>query len=174
MYWLLPFNWGFALWDEFLGLSAPVADELTTRDADAAADLHAAAFREGWTGDDFAALLSQDGVFGFLVRRPGASRAAPLGIVLARLAADEAEILTIVVDRAQRGRGVGRMLMDQVLQRLHRERATSLFLEVEEENRPALALYKRLRFEEVGRRPAYYAGENGQRTAALILKRSLA
>ncbi len=56
--------------------------------------------------------------------------------------------------------------MDNVLQHLHAERAASLFLEVEETNTPALKLYRHLRFEEVGRRPAYYVGTDGQRQNA--------
>ena len=58
-------------------------------------------------------------------------------------------------------------------ERLPAERALALFLEVDETNVPALALYRRLRFEEVGRRPAYYPGPDGQRTSALIMKRTL-
>jgi ribosomal-protein-alanine N-acetyltransferase len=45
-----------------------------------------------------------------------------------------------------------------------------IFLEVEEGNRPALRLYARAGFTEVGRRPGYYAGG----AAALVLRRDLA
>lgn len=173
MFWYLPWSWSLAFWDGILSAPSLVSTELSRDDAEAAAHLHGQAFAQAWSGDEFTSLLSQPGVFGYVARRPGGLLSPPLGIVLARLAADEAEILTIVVDRAARGRGVGRMLMDRVLQHLHGERAQALFLEVEEGNGPALALYRRLRFEEVGRRPAYYAGADGQRTSALLLKRSL-
>ncbi|WP_224008178.1 ribosomal protein S18-alanine N-acetyltransferase [Aureimonas sp. SA4125] len=142
-------------------------------DLDFAADIHSEAFDRSWSGDEFASLLSQSGGFGFVARRVGTPRDAPAGFVLARLVAGEAEILTIAVSRKFRGRGIGRMLMDQVLQHLHQERAASLFLEVDEENAAALALYKRLRFAEVGRRPAYYSDGKGRRTSALVLKRTL-
>lgn len=173
VYWYLPFAWSLAFWDGILGDVSFVPSELAQADAEGAAELHGHAFAHAWSGDEFTSLLSQPGVFGYVARRTASPSAPPAGIVLARLAADEAEILTIVVDRAARGKGVGRMLMDQVLQRLHSERAQSLFLEVEEGNRAALSLYRRLRFEEVGRRPAYYAGANGERTSALVLKRTL-
>jgi [ribosomal protein S18]-alanine N-acetyltransferase len=173
MFWYLPFGWGMTFWDEMLRGPAVTSTELAEVDLDAAAEIHAQAFSQAWSGDEFAALLGQDGVFGFAARRVAAPDTSPLGIVLARLAVDEAEILTVAVSPAARGKGVGRLLMDAVLERLHAERANALFLEVEETNVPALALYRRLRFEEVGRRPAYYAGTDGKRTSALILKRAL-
>ena len=173
MYWYMPFNWSLAFWEGVFRAPAFVATELEDQDIEAAAEIHGQAFAQSWSGDEFASLLSQEGVFGFVARRPANPHAPPAGIVLTRLTVDEAEILTIAVDRNFRGRGIGRLLMDQVLQRLHAERALALFLEVDETNVPALALYRRLRFEEVGRRPAYYAGADGQRTSALVLKRTL-
>ena len=173
MVWHLPWHWTLAFWEGLLGQGGSyVATGLDTeQDLAAVAAVHGGAFAHAWEEEEFAALIAQPGTFGFVARRPG--HRAPEGLVLARLVVDEAEILTIAVDRSARGKGVGRLLMDMVLQHLHAERALALFLEVDETNAPALALYRRLRFEEVGRRPAYYPGPDGQRTSALIMKRSL-
>jgi len=173
VYWYLPMAWTMSFWDALMRPVEILAKPLDTDDLDAAAELHAEAFQQSWSGDEFASLLAQPGTFGFVARAEGPAPRA-VGMVLARLAADEGEILTIAVSPAARGRGVGRLLMDNVLGRLHEARAASLFLEVEETNAPALRLYRRLRFEEVGRRPAYYAGADGRRTSALVLKRVLA
>lgn len=173
MLWYLPWVWTVSFWDNLVGGAQAVATELEFEDIDYAAELHSEAFDRPWSGDEFAALLGNPGTFGFLARRIGAPNSAPVGVVLVREAADEAEILTIAVSKRARGQGIGRMLMDQVLQRLHADRTASLFLEVDEENAAALALYRRLRFAEVGRRPAYYADANGRRTSALVLKRTL-
>ncbi|KQT43114.1 ribosomal-protein-alanine acetyltransferase [Aureimonas sp. Leaf454] len=172
MYWVLPFVWSMSFWDSLLHGAPPVTTELLPEDLDYAAALHSEAFARPWSGDEFAALLAQPGTFGFVARRVGSS-GAPLGVVLVRQVLDEAEILTIAVAPKARGHGIGRLLMDSVLQRLHAERTASLFLEVDEENDAALALYRRLRFVEVGRRPAYYADDEGRRTSALVLKRTL-
>ena len=171
MYWYLPLAWTLSFWDGLLGPSGYVAVPLGLDDLDEAAEIHSEAFTQAWSGDEFASLLGQGGTFGFVVRNESGHKA--VGVVLARLTVDEAEILTIAVDKSVRGKGIGRLLMDNVLQYLHAERAASLFLEVEETNAPALALYRKLRFEEVGRRPAYYAGADGTRKSALILKRNL-
>ncbi|KQT83939.1 ribosomal protein S18-alanine N-acetyltransferase [Aurantimonas sp. Leaf443] len=172
MYWYLPFVWTLSFWEGLTGGGPPQVAPLEDADLDEAAEIHSQAFDRAWTGEELAALLRQSGSFGFVVKPTGGTRRALLGFVLARLTQDEAEILTIAVSKGARGQGIGRMLMDAVLRHLHAERATSLFLEVDEENIPARKLYARLRFEEVGRRPAYYKGKDGRRTSAFVLKRT--
>ncbi len=146
-------------------------EALSAPDSHAIQRIHALAFDHGWSSDDFRALIAQDTVFGFVARVEG-KPGAVCGFVLARLAAGEAEILTIAVTREMQRQGVGRALMDAVLRHLYRERAESLFLEVDEANLAAQALYHRLGFRKVGLRPAYYETAAG-RSSALILRRDL-
>ncbi len=134
-------------------------------DAEMVARIHAECFQVAWSSDEFAALLSQETVFGFGAALPG--RQAD-GFVLARIAADEAEILTIAVARAKQGQGLGQLLMEQVLRHLHAQRTERLFLEVEETNLRALALYRRLGFVQVGQRPGYYHQFGG--ASALVMR----
>ncbi len=135
----------------------------------AVAAIHHEDFSRPWSDGEFAALLAQDPVFGFVAREEG--KATPvLGFALARQAAGEGEILTIAVARARKRRGVGRKLMDAVLRHLHAERVASLFLEVDETNAPAIALYRKLGFRDVGRRADYYEHKAEGRTAALIMR----
>ena len=144
---------------------------LSMRDAAALARLHAEDFSRPWSAQEFETLLSEPVNFGFKAQAPG--NRGPDGFVLARLAAGEAEILTVAVARTARRRGLGRALMDAVLRTLHAQRAEALFLEVDETNAPALALYRRLGFREVGRREGYYRGRGGAKTGALVMRRDL-
>ncbi|MFC6489938.1 GNAT family N-acetyltransferase [Nitratireductor sp. GCM10026969] len=146
---------------------------LESADSEALAALHLEDFNRPWTEDEFTALLAEGAVFGFAAVEEGAPGAKPCGFVLARMAAGEAEILTLAVGHAYRRRGLGYMLMDAVLRHLHAERAEALFLEVDETNHPAIALYRRLGFREVGRRPEYYEHKATGRTAALVMRRDL-
>lgn len=137
------------------------------------ADLHAEDFARPWSDAEFEQLLTQDSVFGFAGLSADRRQNGLAGFVLARQAADEGEVLTIMVARTHRGFGLGRQLMDAVLRQLHADRAAALFLEVEEGNVPAIALYRRLGFHQVGGRPDYYRDATGLRSGALIMRRDL-
>jgi len=91
----------------------------------------------------------------------------PIGFLIVRAAADEAELLTIGVLPDHRKRGAGQALLREAAGRLRPGGARRLFLEVEETNGPALALYRGLGAVPVGRRPRYY--ENGADAAVLCL-----
>jgi [ribosomal protein S18]-alanine N-acetyltransferase len=146
-------------------------ERLKSADATAMAKLHGDGFQRPWNDGEFRSLLSQGSVFGFMARQVGQS-GSPSGFVMARIAAGEAEILTIAVARGDRRAGLGSKLMEAVLRQLHMQRADALFLEVDEVNIAAIALYKRLGFTEVARRPAYYQTGEGK-TAALVMRLDL-
>ena len=139
------------------------------RDAPALAALHAASFSRGWSEHEFEQLLTDRNV---LADRAASGRVT-VGFILSRRAADEAEILSVAVARTWRGRGLARRLLDLHLRRLAGLGLRTVFLEVDEDNAPARRLYARAGFCEVGRRPGYYAGVNGNSTAALVLRRDL-
>lgn len=149
-----------------------VIETLAREDATHLVPIHAGTFRQPWSEDDFHALLGEANVFGFIAREEGNRAAPPGGFVLARLVLDEAEILTIAVAPQFQRKGIGHALMDAALRHLYNARATMLFLEVDELNAPALALYRRLGFKQVGKRPGYYETPSG-RSAALTMRRDL-
>jgi ribosomal-protein-alanine N-acetyltransferase len=139
----------------------------------AVAALHKEDFIRPWTDGEFEQLMAQDTVFGFAGYETGKRGAAPVGFVLARLAAGEAEILTIAVARSHRREGLGWQLMHAVLRELHGARAEALFLEVDETNESAIALYRRLGFHQVGKRPRYYQSAGEAKSGALVMRRDL-
>jgi len=96
-----------------------------------------------------------------------------LGFVLSRLAADEAEILTIAVAPALRRRGIANLLLATHLGRVAGAGAKHMFLEVEGENHAALALYAGFGFRRVGERKAYYQRPGAGAANALIMRREL-
>jgi ribosomal-protein-alanine N-acetyltransferase len=89
--------------------------------------------------------------------------------VLARVAADEAEILTIGVNPMQARQGVGRLLLTEAERHATDAGAVAMFLEVAEGNTSARALYGRCGYQEVGRRRRYYASG----ADALVLRHAL-
>jgi ribosomal-protein-alanine N-acetyltransferase len=127
------------------------------------AEIHRAAFppTESWSRDVMLLHLELPTTFG-LVHPDG-------GMVLARVAADEAEILTIAVDPARRRLGIGSALLRLAMERAAAIGAVSMFLEVAVTNHAARALYAAHGFTEAGLRRHYYSDG----TDALILRSTL-
>lgn len=161
-------KWPFALG----GAGDLAVRPLDTGGARAASDIHARTFARPWTDGEIATLVEQTSVVGFAAHEPAERGGAMIGFVLARRAADEAEILTIAVRPDWQGHGVGRRLMDTVLADAHRERVRSVFLEVDESNAAACALYRRLGFSVVADRPDYYRDPAANAGRALIMRRN--
>ena len=147
----------------------PTLSEAGPADASALAALHALSFRRGWSEDEVERLLLDRQVIAH--RAMTANELA--GFILSRMAAGEAEILSVAVAPRWRGRGLAGRLLALHLRRLAGLAVSTVFLEVEEANKPALRLYARSGFRQVGRRPGYYQRETGGPLAALVLRRDL-
>src|SRR5688572_4159591 len=147
----------------------PALTEAGPRDARAIARLHAASFRRGWSDGEFERLLIERNI---VAHRATKGRAIE-GFILSRIAAGEAEILSVAVAPAQRGRGLARSLLNLHLRRLAGLGAQAVFLEVDEDNEPARRLYARAGFREVGRRAGYYQHADNNAATALVLRRDL-
>ncbi len=95
------------------------------------------------------------------------------GFLLGRVAAGEAELLTIAVAPEARGRGLGRKLLARFIYQARLRAAESAFLEVAEDNAAARHLYRIAGFGESGRRKGYYYAPDGRRTDAMVMVRKL-
>lgn len=91
-----------------------------------------------------------------------------LGYVGSQSVLDEADMMNLAVSADARRRGVGRALVEALVERLAGRNVKSLTLEVRASNAPAIALYGALGFAQVGRRPRYY---QNPREDALILRK---
>ena len=143
----------------------PTIAEVRPADAPAIAAVHAASFRRGWGEDEIQRLLLERNIIAQRITAGGKL----IGFILSRIAAGEAEILSVAVARGWRGGGLSRQLLDLHLRRLAGIGVRSVFLEVGEQNVPACRLYRRAGFQEVRRRQGYY--EDG--ATALVLRRDL-
>ncbi len=129
----------------------------------AMAAMHAAAFPSGQAWDEaaIAALLGLPGCFG-LVHRSG-------GMLLARVIAGEAELLTLAVAPSVRRRCIGATLLRRATAQAAAGGAAAMFLEVSAANAPARALYAASGFRPAGRRAQYYPDGSD----ALVLRAAL-
>jgi len=88
------------------------------------------------------------------------------GFVLSRQALDEEELLLIAVRPEERGRGLGRRILEAYRERASRRGVRRIFLEMRANN-PAHALYKRCGFTPIGTRPRYYLAADGRAIDAI-------
>lgn len=140
-------------------------------DARAISALHARLFPTPWDSDAIQALIEHPASLALVAVRPGRDI---VGFIIAQIAADEAEILTVgVAPDRQRG-GIGRQLVEGAARAAARSEARRVFLDVADGNTPARALYAACGFAEIGRRKSYYTLPGGARDDALQLARDLA
>ena len=138
--------------------------------AEVLAELHRRCFEQGgWNATEMVALIEAFGAFA-LVALEGDE---PAGLALARVVADEGEVLALGVVEERRRRGIAAMLLAAMAARCTDLGAGRLFLEVAADNAAARVLYGAHGFAAVGRRPGYYARADGGAVDGLILARSL-
>ena len=133
------------------------------------AALQAASFDVPWSAQALAATLAGEGVLAVVSEADGEAK----GFIVARVAAGEAEILTLAVDPGERRRGHGERLVAAAVDQARAAGAEAVFLEVATDNPAAIALYHKFGFTPAGRRAAYYARRESPPSDALILRRDL-
>jgi len=116
------------------------------------AALHQDAFEVPWPKDSFTDLLKHPGTYGWVVWDK-----IPLGFILCRSVADEAEILTLAVAKANRHLGVATRLIEATVNKERAKMSAILHLEVAADNSAARALYEKTGFHISGSRKGYYA-----------------
>jgi ribosomal-protein-alanine N-acetyltransferase len=142
---------------------SPVLRRVTLADIDVMAAVHASAFppADSWSRDVFSLQLALPNVFGLL--HPSG------GLILIRVAADEAEILTLAVSPDVRRGGIGATLLREATTVAAAMGIRTVFLEVSVANDAAHRLYTRAGFIQAGRRRHYYP----DRSDALVLRLDL-
>jgi ribosomal-protein-alanine N-acetyltransferase len=126
-------------------------------------------FGEAWTRSQCVGILAMPGVW--LTIASIDDEAA--GFSIARVVADEVELLLLATAPALRRRGVGSAILRSVVADSVMRGAISLHLEVRDGN-GAIALYSQSGFNKVGERKRYYRGSDGQAFDAFTFRRELA
>jgi [ribosomal protein S18]-alanine N-acetyltransferase len=131
------------------------------------ARIHSEVFDPSWDEAAIYKLLEHPAAAA-LIATAGPKR-EPAGFVIAHLAGDEAEILSIGVALKWQRLGLGRRLIEGLIRAAQRAEARRLFLEVSIDNEAAIKLYESQDFRRVGMRPKYYKRPGQDSVDALIL-----
>lgn len=124
----------------------------TPADAPRLAELERECFADPWSEAGLEEALALAAGTGLVAEIDGVVQA----YVLARTAADTAEVLNLAVAPVSRRKGIAMALLRQVLGILERMGVAEVFLEVRQSNQAALSLYRDLGFRVAGMRRAYY------------------
>ncbi len=140
---------------------------MTPLDVPAVGAVERAAYPFPWT----------DGIFRDCLRVGYLCRVAEVdgdiaGYGILAMGAGEAHLLNLCVRADLRGLGVGRRMLQLLMERARQSGTEAVFLEVRPSNPVAIALYRSAGFVEVGRRKGYYQAADG-REDALVLKLEL-
>lgn len=130
--------------------------------------MHGEIFEEAWSAEAFAGLMGSPGTAAMIAF----DRGDPVGFLLTRSAADEAEIITIGTRPSVQRRGVARQLLERHVEELVSKGVQHLILEVAASNAPAQGLYSALGFREAGRRKNYYRRRDGTEDA-IVMRREI-
>ncbi len=84
-----------------------------------------------------------------------------IGFAGIKIILDNADIMNIVVKKSWRKQGVGNLLLNNLISICKDLNLLSLSLEVNEDNIPAIHLYEKFGFKQIGVRKNYYRGKDG-------------
>ena len=128
------------------------------------AELEKLCFSMPWSENSIAHELTTDYSFWLVAEDDG----IVAGYIGSQIAFPEADVMNVAVRPEYRRRGIGEILVEALTTHLRNIDCESLTLEVRASNAPAIALYEKLGFQQVGRRPNYY---RDPKEDALILRK---
>lgn len=140
--------------------------EMKREDVPAIAELEKLCFSDPWSENSIASELDNPLSYWLVAEYNGKIA----GYVGSQSVLDAADMMNLAVSPDCRQQGVGQALVNGLVQHLQKNNVIALLLEVRVSNAPAISLYEKLGFEQVGRRPKYY---HNPREDALILRKEL-
>ncbi len=138
----------------------------TLADVPAIAGIERACFSDPWSPEGISETIQYETARAFVAQKSNRE----VGYVVARISGEEGEILNLAVLPTDRRKGIGRRLLDTVLEALAQSGTREVYLEVRESNAAAIDLYTRAGFRPVGQRPDYYRNPPEH---ALVLRAAL-
>ncbi len=140
--------------------------EMNVNDVPAIAELERVCFSDPWSENSISSELNNPLSYWLVAEDNGVIA----GYVGSQSVLDAADMMNIAVSSDYRRQGIGQALIEGLVAHLLRKNVIALLLEVRVSNIPAITLYEKLGFEQVGRRRGYY---HNPREDALILRKEL-
>lgn len=140
--------------------------KMRLEDAPAIAQLEKICFSDPWSENSIASEVNNPLSYWLVAEDHG----VVAGYVGSQSVLDAADMMNLAVSPDYRRKGVAVALIRELCHHLQQNQVIALLLEVRVSNLPAIQLYEKLGFQQVGRRPKYY---HNPREDALILRKEL-
>lgn len=140
--------------------------QMERKDVAAIAELEKLCFSDPWSENSIASELVNRLSYWLVAEKDG----KVVGYVGSQSVLDAADMMNLAVSPEYRKQGVGAALVNALTDHLQQNQVIALLLEVRVSNAPAISLYEKLGFVQVGRRPKYY---HNPKEDALILRKEL-
>ncbi|MBQ7768435.1 MAG: ribosomal protein S18-alanine N-acetyltransferase [Oscillospiraceae bacterium] len=140
--------------------------KMNLEDVSAIAELEKVCFSDPWSENSIASEVENPLSYWLVAEVDG----VVAGYVGSQTVLDAADMMNLAVSPDYRRQGIGQALVNALVEHLRQNKVIALLLEVRVSNAPAITLYERMGFEQVGRRPKYY---HNPREDALILRKEL-
>lgn len=136
---------------------------MQTDDLDAIMEIEPHIYSHPWTRGNFSDSL-KSGYPAWVLEQEGKI----IGYSLMMMVLDEAHLLNLSIAKAYQKQGLGRLLLEYMIQVAKNKTATNMFLEVRASNISAIALYENIGFNEMAIRRGYYPAHSGREDAVLM------
>jgi len=123
--------------------------------------MHADCFAKNWSERDFAEMFDFAGTFAIIAEQ---------GFAVIRILFDEAEIITVGVEKSARKQGVAAKIVAQMLEFVTQKQVANIFLEVRKSNIAAINLYQKFDFKIISTRKNYYHNDDGTSEDAIMMR----
>mgnify|MGYP000619918761 CR=1 FL=1 len=140
-------------------------DKMSLEDLISIKDILTTEFDDFWNYEILKSELESNNSYFFVAKNISGEIVGFSGI---KIILDEADIMNIVIKKTYRNQGIGTLLLENLILLAKDLNISTLFLEVNEQNKPAIHLYEKLGFEKLGVRKKYYNNNNG-----IIMKKNL-
>lgn len=136
---------------------------MTEHDLDAVMEIEPHIYSHPWSRGNFSDSLKSGYPAWVLLHD-----AKIIGYALMMMVLDEAHLLNLSIAKPYQKQGLGRLLLEHMIEMAKNQGATDMFLEVRPSNISAIALYENIGFNEMAIRRGYYPAHNGREDAVLM------
>ena len=141
----------------------PLFSSLTAQNSDPYFDMHRLGQFSPWSRRIFEDCLTKP-YFAYSLDQDS----QPLGYYIAMKVLDEVTLMDIVVSKSHQGKGLGKLLLQHLLEQCNQDNIQQIWLEVRESNSIAINLYDNAGFILVEQRANYYPSAKGKEDALIM------